>query len=180
MTVSDADLVDRVRRGDLAAYTELVTRYRAGLERYALHLLGSREEAEDALQDTLLRAYRAIGQCAQPDRFRAWVMTILVNRCRTRLGRHDPILRDQAARTAMENAAAPDGSDASSLLREEIQRALANLPSDQREAFLLKHVEEMSYEEIAELTGASVSALKMRVHRACERLRAELEDSYRA
>ena len=179
MTVSDADLVGGVRRGDLAAYTELVTRHRAGLERYALHLLGNREEAEDALQETLLRAYRAIEQCAQPARFRSWVMTILINRCRTRLGRRDPILRNQSARTAMEHATAPDSSDASSL-REEIQRALANLPSDQREAFLLKHVEELSYEEIAELTGVSVSALKMRVHRACERLRVELENVHHA
>lgn len=179
MSDSDADLVGRVRRGDLAAYTELVTRHRAGLERYAHHLLGSREEAEDALQDTLLRAYRAIGQCAQPERFRAWIMTILVNRCRTRLSRPDPVLRDHAARIAMENARAPHGSDAS-FLREEIQRALANLPTDQREAFLLKHVEELSYEEIAELTGASVSALKMRVHRACERLRVELQDVHHA
>jgi RNA polymerase sigma-70 factor (ECF subfamily) len=60
MSDSDAELVGRVRRGDLAAYTQLMTRHRAGLERYAHHLLGSREEAEDALQDTLLRAYRPV------------------------------------------------------------------------------------------------------------------------
>jgi RNA polymerase sigma-70 factor (ECF subfamily) len=62
---------------------------------------------------------------------------------------------------------------------EEIQRALATLAPDQREAFLLRHVEEFSYVEMAELTGASVSALKMRVNRACEGLRAALKEVYR-
>jgi RNA polymerase sigma-70 factor (ECF subfamily) len=64
--------------------------------------------------------------------------------------------------------------------QEEIGRALATLPADQREAFLLKHVEELSYEEMAELTGTTVPALKMRVSRACDRLRRELEGVYRA
>ncbi|HWP04063.1 MAG TPA: sigma-70 family RNA polymerase sigma factor, partial [Gemmatimonadaceae bacterium] len=60
--------------------------------------------------------------------------------------------------------------------REEIQRALARLDPEQREAFLLKHVEELGYEEMSELTGVGVSALKMRVKRACERLRAMLRE----
>jgi len=63
--------------------------------------------------------------------------------------------------------------------REEIQRALLALDEDQREAFLLKHVEELGYDEIAELTGVGVSALKMRVKRACERLRALLHEVQR-
>ena len=58
--------------------------------------------------------------------------------------------------------------------REEIQRALGRLEADQREAFLLKHVEDLSYEEMSALTGAGISALKMRVKRACERLRVML------
>jgi RNA polymerase sigma-70 factor (ECF subfamily) len=174
MTESDADLVGKVRGGDLTAFAELVRRHRAGWERFAVHLLGSREEAEDAMQDTLLRAYRAIGRCAEPARFRAWVTSILVNRCRTRLSRRDVVVRDGSAQTALEQARAPGGTDAVSL-REEIDRALRLLPPDQREAFLLKHGEELSYDEIAEVTGVSIPALKMRVHRACERLRQELE-----
>jgi RNA polymerase sigma-70 factor (ECF subfamily) len=178
MTVSDAELVGRVRRGDLAAYSELVRRHRAPLERFALHLLGNLEEAEDALQETLLRAYRSIGQCRQPERFRAWVLAILANRCRSALSRKDLIQRDQAAEAAMENAVAIDHGEGLSL-RQEIDAALARLPMDLREAFLLKHVEELSYEEIAALTGVTIPALKMRVHRACERLRTELKDPRR-
>jgi RNA polymerase sigma-70 factor (ECF subfamily) len=63
--------------------------------------------------------------------------------------------------------------------REEIERALSRLDPEQREAFLLKHVEELSYEEMAEITGAGISALKMRVKRACDRLRQLLEEVQR-
>ena len=60
--------------------------------------------------------------------------------------------------------------------REEIARALAALPAEQREAFLLKHVEDLSYEEMSEITGVGISALKMRVKRACARLRELLQE----
>ena len=71
-------------------------------------------------------------------------------------------------------AAAVGSGAAAAEWRAEIDRALALLEHDQREAFLLKHVEQLSYEEMAEVTGAGVSALKMRVKRACERLQALL------
>ncbi|HTS88694.1 MAG TPA: RNA polymerase sigma factor [Gemmatimonadales bacterium] len=177
MSASDAELVGRVRGGDLTAYAELVTRHRQRLERLAYHLLGDAADAEDALQDALMRAYRSISQCRHPERFQAWLLSILMNRCRTRLARRDAVVRDSPARDALERAGGPDLSEAG-LWREEIDRALSRLAPDQREAFLLKHVEELSYEEIAALTGASISALKMRVNRACERLRDLLKDVY--
>jgi RNA polymerase sigma-70 factor (ECF subfamily) len=179
MTVTDSELIARVRRGELDAYTELVSRHRLSLERYAHHLLGCREDAEDALQETLLRAYRAIGQCQQPERFRAWVLRILINRCRTRLSRRDPFVSEAVAGDAIARLSSLDTSDGTAW-REEIQRALGSIAPDQREAFLLKHVEELSYDEIAAITGATVSALKMRVSRACEHLRELLQDVYHA
>jgi RNA polymerase sigma-70 factor (ECF subfamily) len=178
MSVLDADLVRQAQSGDLNAYAELVTRYRGGLQRYALHLLGNREEAEEALQDSLLRAYRAIRQCEQPERFRSWLVRILVNRCRTRLARSGPPVRDAERDAALDNASVAPTADRTAW-GEEIHRALRGLVADQREAFLLRHVEEFSYEEMSELTGVSVPALKMRVSRACERLRAELREVYR-
>lgn len=177
MTVTDAELVARVRRGDLGAYADLVARHRSSLERYAHHLLGCREDAEDALQEALVRGYRSIASCDQPARVRAWLLSILVNRCRTRLGRRDLVVRDLTADRAVDLAADRDRSD-DAAWREEIQRAMTALPADQREAFLLKHVEDLTYEEIAELTAVSVPALKMRVSRACERLRQILKDVY--
>jgi RNA polymerase sigma-70 factor (ECF subfamily) len=174
MSESDLELVHRAQRGDLPAYGTLITRHRVSLERYALHLLGQREDAEEALQDTLLRAYRSIGQCAQPERFRAWLVRILINRCRTALARRAAAARLTVGdggldRATVDHPAQRDG------WADEIKLALAALPSDSREAFLLKHVEGFSYDEMVELTGASVPALKMRVSRACEQLRRQLE-----
>jgi RNA polymerase sigma-70 factor, ECF subfamily len=178
MSVSDADLVHQAQRGDLPAYAELVNRYRVGLQRYALHLLGNREDAEEALQDSLVRAHRAIRDCRQPALFRAWLTRILVNRCRTRLARGASKVTNGDGASALDGVSVEPLADQREW-REEIRRALARLSEDQREAFLLRHVEDFSYDEMAELTGASVSALKMRVSRACEQLRRELREAYR-
>lgn len=178
MSVPDADLVHQAQRGDLAAYAELVNRYRVGLQRYALHLLGNREDAEEALQDSLVRAHRAIRDCRQPALFRAWLTRILVNRCRTRLARGGLSLTEGNGANGLDGISVEPLVDQRAW-REEIRRALALLSDDLREAFLLRHVEEFSYDEMAELTGASVSALKMRVSRACEQLRRELQEAYR-
>jgi len=179
MSQSDGALVARVLGGDLSSYAELLRRHRRRLERYAMLLLGNREDAEEALQDALLRGYRALGRCAEPERFGAWLFRILVNRCRTRHARRGRPLEPLDGPTAV---ATPMTGDASATIewREEIQRALALLATDQREAFLLHHVEGLSYEEMAVLTGSGISALKMRVSRAGERLRAELAEVYRA
>src|SRR5580765_3539909 len=79
----DAELVLRIRAGDIGAYAALVGRYRGRLGRYALHMIGNREDAEEALQDAFVRAYRSLARCDDPARFGAWLYGILVNRCRT-------------------------------------------------------------------------------------------------
>ena len=173
---TDAELVRRVRQGDLDAYGLLMTRYRLRFGRYAYHLLGNETDAEEALQDAFTLAYRSLDRCRHPERFAAWLFRILVNRCRTAATRRG---RDEARRAPLEAA---DGVGVAhpadeAMRREEIARSLGRLVPEQREAFLLKYVEELSYEEMAELTGAGESALKMRVKRACERLRDLLSES---
>jgi RNA polymerase sigma-70 factor (ECF subfamily) len=177
---SDAALVRRVLDGDAEAYAGLVARYRDRLGRYAVHLLGNRADAEDAVQEALVRAYRGLEGCSAPDRFGAWVFQILVNRCRTIGGqraRRERVVTANDAALADAEVAHPADAQA---LGETIAWALARLNAEQREAFLLKHVEELSYEEMAEMTGEGVSALKMRVKRACEALRALLAEVERA
>lgn len=173
---SDALVVARVLAGESRAYAILVARYRAQFARYAVRMLGTREDAEEALQDAFVRGYRSLARCDDPERFGAWLFRILANRCRTagtRRGRREKtFVRDELALLD----AAEEHPAERSAWREEIQRALMRLDDDQREAFLLKHVEELGYEEIAELTGVGVSALKMRVKRACERLRVLLQE----
>jgi len=177
---SDAVVVARVLRGDVESFRVLVERYRDRYARYAYHMLGNREDAEEALQDAFTRAYRSLARCEDPERFGAWLFRILLNRCRTMGAR-----RGRRARTfvvddiALLEAAEEHPADRAAW-REEIDRALLKLRADQREAFLLKYVEELGYDEISQLTGVGVSALKMRVMRACERLRELLSEVHSA
>jgi len=175
----DAELVQRVLDGDAGAYAGLVTRYRDRLGRYAVRMLGNQADAEEALQDTFVRAYRSLGRCTDPARFGAWIFGILVNRCRTvgaqRARRERTVIPDEGA---LSRAAVGDTADRHAW-REAIAWAMARLAPAQREAFVLKHVEDLSYEEMVEVTGASVPALKMRVARAREELRRLLTEADR-
>jgi RNA polymerase sigma-70 factor, ECF subfamily len=177
---SDAVIVSRVLRGDAEAFRHLVERYRDRYARYAFHMLGNREDAEEALQDAFTRAYRSLARCEDPERFGAWLFRILVNRCRTlgaRRGRRaQTFVSDEAALLE----ASHDHPADRTAWREEIDRALQQLRPEQREAFLLKYVEEMGYDEMSQLTGVGVSALKMRVMRACDRLRELLSEVHSA
>ena len=178
-TRSDPMLVAAVLAGDADAFGVLARRYRDTYVRFAARMLGSRADADDVLQSAFLRAYRNLGACRDPERFGAWLSQIVVNECRTfasrRARRERRFAADDGALDGVV-ADAPFGIPADGeTLREEVARALAALVPEQREAFVLKHVEELSYDEMAEVTGVGVSALKMRVKRACERLRELLE-----
>jgi RNA polymerase sigma-70 factor (ECF subfamily) len=176
---SDGVLVRRVLDGDTHAYTGLVARYRDRLGRYATRMLGNRADAEEALQDAFVRGYRSLARC-DPERFGPWLFGILVNRCRTlgaqRARRERSVVLNEGvlARTPVEHDADRQA------WRDTIAWALARLQPMHREAFLLKHVEDLSYEEMTTLTGASVPALKMRVSRARDELRRMLTEVERA
>lgn len=173
--MSDAELVLATRHGDQRAFAELLRRYRDRHLRFVARMLGDADEAEDVLQAAFLRAYRHIARCEEPAKFGAWLHRIVVNECRTfatrRGQREAKLLRQPLVLEQLEAKA----SEQDHGLLAAVEQALATLPVDLREAFLMKHVEELEYEEMAELTGAGVSALKMRVKRAIERLRGQLE-----
>jgi RNA polymerase sigma-70 factor (ECF subfamily) len=172
--MSDSTLVERARGGDRAAQNALVERYYDDCWRYAYRLLGDRADAEDAVQETFMRAIAALPRYADHERFRGWLFTILVNQCRNfalsrarRALRFTPLTPDAEEHTAGDSAP-PDSGD------ESFGHALAMLEPLQREAILLKFGEELGYAEMARLTGASESALKMRVKRGVERMRAAM------
>lgn len=174
MSDSDAALVARTLGGDLEAYAALMARYRDAFGRYAYHMLGNREDAQEALQDSFVRAYRALGTCREPERFGAWLFRIVVNRCRTvrrRILRHRRFDGD-LPEDVPSNGSRPDAFE----WRDEIARALTRLRPHYREAFLLRYVEELEYGEMARLTGVKEPALRMRVKRAGDQLRELLRD----
>jgi len=177
---TDAELVAAVVNGNVDAYGELVRRYQDAYLRFATRMLDSHDDAEDALQSAFVRAFRSLSKCSDPSRFGAWLYRIVINECRTyaarRTRREGHFAADGEGDLARVAVPHPESQAAESA---EIQRALAALDVDQREAFLLKHVEELEYDAMAEITGASVSALKMRVQRARARLREQLQDTRR-
>jgi RNA polymerase sigma-70 factor (ECF subfamily) len=173
VTPTDAALVDQLARGDAGALEAVIARYGPRLMRYASHSLRSTADADEVLQDVFLRAERAVRRGTRPNQLANWLFRITVNRCRSRQRRWWPFVTGVAADHAMAAAAITPDTDASEW-REEIDRALAMLSPRLREAFLLRYVEGMSYEEIAAVSGAGISALKMRAARACEQLRAQL------
>lgn len=175
-TPADAALIERILRGERQAYALLVNRYQDSLYRHALGMVGDRDVAADLLQDAFVKAYTRLDGC-DPERFAAWLFRILRNGCKDWLKNR----RRRNVPLDEEMAAAADGDDpetgyAATELFDVVQEALLTLPAAQREAFLLKHVEGLSYEEMAERVGVGVSALKMRVMRAREALQALLHD----
>ncbi len=172
MEASDGSVVREVLAGDAERYRILVDRYRERFGRYAVALVGDPDLAADAVQEAFVKAYHGLATCRDPDRFGSWFFRILTNQC------HDA--RDRARSTEDVSRlplAASDRTDAEvdrAELAELIEHGLATLTEEQREAFVLKHVEGRTYEQIAALTGVGVDALKMRVHRARDTLRTVL------
>jgi RNA polymerase sigma-70 factor (ECF subfamily) len=173
--MTDAAVVRRVLDGETDAFAILVDRYYDRYARYAVHMVGNREDAEEALQDAFLRAFRSLERYEERERFGGWLFRIVMNQCRTaaaRARKRELVFPDWEIEGVDEHPAERRA------LREELGRALAQLRPDQREAVLLKYTEDFSYEEMAMITGTGVSALKMRVKRACDRLRELLMEVY--
>jgi len=168
----DGAVVRRVLGGDVEAFRILVERYRAAFGRYAVGFVGDADAAADAMQEAFIRAYDALATCRDPDRFGAWFFRILQNQCRTARGRTRETEDLDAVQLASTERA--DGETERAELAALLDAALATLTAEQREAFVMKHVEGRSYEEMAGLLGVGAEALKMRVHRARDALKEQL------
>lgn len=164
----------RARDGDAEAFAELVAFFHVRCLRYARYMLGEEEDAEEAVQDTFVRVYDHLGQFRPDARFEPWLFRILANRCRTVRERRRR--RESLVITGELPTVAAEAPAMSQDLLEEVEAALEELPAEQREAFLLRHVEDLSYEDMAVITGVRLSALRMRVKRACDTLRSRLKE----
>jgi len=166
-------LLDRARAGDRAAQDVLVRRYLADVFRVTYRLLGSRERAEDATQDTFVNALQALPHFRGESSFRTWLLRIAGNAARSQ-GRRWSRSRE----TGITEGAAEigDGADAGRAVerREEaarVERALAQLPPRQRLAVTLRVQQGLSYREIAALAGGSEGAARVNYHLGIKRLR---------
>jgi RNA polymerase sigma-70 factor (ECF subfamily) len=170
----DGAIVRRVLAGETELFGELVSRYREAFGRYAVSLVGDSDSAADAMQEAFIRAYRSLATCRNPERFGAWFFRILTNQCHNvRRSRRTEI---DIAAVDPPGPGATDAATRQHELHDAIDAALDALTPEQREAFVMKHIDGRSYEEMAQLLGSGVDALKMRVHRARDRLRVLLRD----
>ncbi len=173
---ADQAVIDRVLAGDRNAFGILIERYSDPLYRHAYGMTGSADVAEDILQVSFIKAYHHLGEVR--GRFDAWVFRIVANGCK------DWLKNIRRTHLSYEEDDQPSGLETPEEeldrgeMRRDLDGALSSLPSSLREAFVMKHVEGRSYEEMAELLDATVGALKMRVHRAREALQKLLEDRY--
>ena len=173
---ADQQIIANVLAGDRDAFATLIQRYSDPLYRHALGMTGSPDVAEDILQQSFIKAYHHLAEVR--GRFDAWLFRIVANGCKDWLKniRRTHVSHEEDDQPS--SYATPDEDLDRSELRRDLDHSLAQLPSSLREAFVMKHVEGRSYEEMADLLGTTVGALKMRVHRAREALQALLEEKY--
>lgn len=173
---TDQDVISRILAGERDAFAMLIGRYSDPLYRHALGMTGSPDVAEDILQTSFIKAYHHLGEVR--GRFDAWLFRIVANGCKDWLKniRRTHLSYDEDDQPS--TFASPDEDLDRTELRQDLDSALAQLAPSLREAFIMKHVEGRSYEEMADLLGTTVGALKMRVHRAREALQTLLEEKY--
>lgn len=183
----DAALMLRVKRGDRAAFAELVDKYKQPVMNFIYRRLRDETEAEDLAQNVFLQVYKSRGRYKQTAKFSTWLFTISHNLCLNELRRRSRHPAESLEETHTENdeqpprqiedksqAAAPDNV-LQSELAQKIEEALDELPENQRSAILLCRQEDLSYEQIAKILRCSLSATKSLIHRGRETLKEKLK-----
>jgi len=179
---TEADIVARVLNGDRQAYALLVQEYKNPVYNLAYRMTGNPEDAEDIAQEAFLSSFRQLSRYDLKRSFFTWLYTISLNIIRNHLkktGRrqndsrplrslHDAAVSD-TEKAALQDSVNSDGSRKE--LEEQLESCLGRLSPDLRELIVLRFYQGLSFEAIADITGFSQSAVKMRVYRGLEKLR---------
>ncbi len=174
--LDEETLVVRAQEGDVRAFEALARRHQAALYRVAVRVMGDAAEAEDALQESLLDAWRRIDRFRGDSAFSTWMYRVVTNRCLAMLRRRRPVPVDEADPAlggAVAQARPPASPERAAELDAELGAlggALADLPGDLRVCWVLRELEGLGYEEIAAVTGVGETTVRGRIHRARTRL----------
>ncbi len=186
---SDAGLVEQCRQGDSSAFDEIVRRHKDRIFNVVFRFLGDREDALDVCQEAFMRAYRAVDGYEGKAQVYTWLHSIAANLARNRLRDRSRKGRDKGVSLEAFQAAAPGAAQQAEATRhtpsdvaisheteELLQQCLEELPDNCRMTFVLRTVEDLSYEEIAEVMGCPPGTVKSRLNQARRMLRDRLRE----
>ncbi len=176
---TDEALVRRAAAGDRSAFERLASRHAAALYRFTVRVCGGEREAEDALQDGLLAAWRGAATYRGDSAARTWLYQVVVNACRRRhrrrAGEPASVEGEEAAAAVASDESGPEARVAARQAGRCLDAALAELSAEAREVLMLRDVEGLSGEETAAALGLGLAAMKSRLHRARLDLKARVE-----
>ena len=179
---TEPEIIARVLSGDRQAYALLVEAYNGPIFNLAYRMTGSREDADDLTQETFIRAYQNLHRFDRDKKFFTWLYTIGINLIRNHLKKN---VRDisylAAADSALEHHTQEHTREVGETLSDDrmirLEQVIRKLPVDLREAIILKFVQDLTFEEVAAVTGDSVSAVKMRIYRGLDKIKQMMEDT---
>lgn len=177
---SDAQLVAQSLAQNQEAFGQLIDRHAAAIVNLGYRMVGNREEAEDLAQETFLAAHKALSTFRADSKFSTWLYRIATNKCKDWLrvkrpgqGQYD-LDADESLDLYVSEDRTPEVLLSRQQVAQELEQAIQRLPPLYREAFVLKHVEGLSYEEMEEILGVNGDTLKMRVYKGRVQLSREL------
>ncbi len=179
MELEEQRLIDAGQQGDVAAFNQIVRLYESRVFNLCYRMLGDSDSAADAAQDTFLAAYRNLHRF-RGGSFRSWILRIATNTCYDllRAQKRRPATSLDAMLESEENhfeppdpGSSPDEIAMRREFQQQIQQCLAQLPDDQRIVVILSDIQGMPYNEIVEITGATLGTVKSRLSRGRARLR---------
>jgi len=186
--LTDEELIFNFQQGSVDAYNEIVSRYKDKLVNFVYRYVGNYDECEDIAQDTLIKVYTSKHLYKEIAKFSTWIYTIAINLAKTR------VIKKQKMKTfsisdAYDNedkdfdipdeAYTPDIDANAKFLNQHIQNALNQINENYRLLVIMRDVEDLSYEEIVEITGLPMGTVKSRINRGREKLQELLKDIYK-
>lgn len=170
-------LLELAQRGDADAFEQLLAPYERKLYATCLRMMGSPEDAQDAMQETMLRIWRGLSSFQTRAQFGTWAYRVATNTCldairkkKLRVTASLDALAEQGFSPPDNPAASPEEALLAQIRREAVLDALQALPSDARAALVLRDMQGEPYEAVAEATGATLGTVKSRIHRAREKM----------
>jgi RNA polymerase sigma-70 factor (ECF subfamily) len=181
---TDEELIARFQEGDEQAYTELVNRYRDKLITFVYRFVNDMEQAEDIIQDTMLKLYTHKHYYRNIAKFSTWIYTIAGNLAKTELRKRKSRKVTNISQMGPEDrdyelpSVAPETDEVvqSEYIEKKIQAAIQNLPLHFRTVTILRDIQELSYEEISKIVEVPLGTVKSRINRARLQLQKELID----